>query len=271
MRQTAGGVTLNCRIDGRSDGEWLVACHALATGLDLWEPQLEMLGRRFRVLRYDMRGHGESAAPAPPYAVDDLAADAIGLMDSLGIFEAHFLGLSIGGTTGLALAARHPGRLLSLAACCCRADTPPGGADLWDARIAMVRRDGMQPLADQTLQRWFTPEFLAQSPPWVARIRSMIVRTAPDGYVGCAEALKGLRLGDRLGTIRAPVLFVAAAGDSGAPPELSRDMQSQVPGSGFALIERASHLANIEQPAAFNTILGDFYDRLAVQAREQAG
>jgi pimeloyl-ACP methyl ester carboxylesterase len=174
----ANGITFNCRIDGREGAPWLVFSNSLATDLTLWDGQAALLGDRFRILRYDTRGHGRTEATAPPYSFDLLTADAVALMDAVGIDRAHWVGLSLGGSTGIAMALNHGDRLLSLAVCDSRSRTDPAFVAAWDDRIAVIDAGGMAAIVEPTIQRWFTPPFLEKGKPVCDRVREMIRNTS---------------------------------------------------------------------------------------------
>ena len=173
---TVNGVRLHYRMGGPEGAPWVTFSNSLATDLHLWDAQVALLADRFRILRYDTRGHGKSGVTPAPYDFDLLQSDVIGLWDGLGIQESHYVGLSLGGSTGIGLAIHHPGRIASLAACDCRVTAPPAFRQAWEARIAIVRADGMEGLVEETMARWFTAPILAADPPELAKIRSMIGR-----------------------------------------------------------------------------------------------
>jgi 3-oxoadipate enol-lactonase len=256
----ANGVRFNVSVEGREGAPWLTFSNSHATDLSLWDEQAQRLRDRFRVLRYDTRGHGKTEATDGPYSFDLLTADVVALWDELGVTRSHWVGLSLGGTTGLEMAVRHPERVASVAACDCRCNAPPQFAASWDPRIATARRDGLDALVEPTLQRWFTAEFRAGSPPVLEKVAGMIRATSVAGYVGCAEALKTIDVDQRLHEIRCPTLFLTGDKDPSAPPALVRGWAAAVSGSRFALVEPAAHISNLEQPARFNAALEAFLD-----------
>jgi len=259
-RINANGILFNLRIEGRDGVPWLTFGNSHATDLALWDGQVERLKDRFRILRYDTRGHGGTEASEGEYDFDLLTMDVVALWDALGIARSHFVGLSLGGTTGIELALRYPDRVASLAACDCRCHATPEFAASWDARMETARRDGMEALVEPTLQRWFTPSFRERNPPALEKVRGMIRRTSVAGYVGCAEALKRIDCEPRLFAIRCPTLFVTGDKDPSAPPDLVRQWQGLVPGSCLALIDDAAHIANVENPEGFDAALEAFLD-----------
>ena len=261
MKINTNGIETHYTIEG--DGPWLTMSHSLACNSSMWDEQAKLLSRRFKVLRYDTRGHGGTEATEGAYDFDLLTADVVALWDALGVACSHYVGLSLGGTTGLELAVRYPERVASLAACDCRCNAPPEFAAAWEPRIATAQRDGTEALVEPTLQRWFTPEFRAKNSPVLEKVARMIRATSAAGYVGCAEALKRIDVERRLGEVRCPTLFLTGDKDPSAPPDLVRKWQGLVPDSRFAAIAGAAHITNIEQPEAFNAALDRFLGAVA--------
>ena len=261
-RITVNGIEINHRIGGREGSPWVTFSNSLATSLDLWDAQVALLEDDFRILRYDQRGHGGTDASLPPYNFDLLARDVIALWDALGVERSIFVGLSMGGTTGLGIAIDHGARLAGLVACDCRCDSPPGFREAWDGRIALVRDQGMAALADPTVERWFTEGFRNSQPDRIEWIRDMIRTTPADGFIGCANALQNIAYRDGLARIATPTLFIAGAQDPAATPDYIKPMQEAVAGAGFVLLDPAGHISNVENPDGFNRALGDFVNSL---------
>jgi 3-oxoadipate enol-lactonase len=241
-------VRLNYRVDGPPHAPWLTLSNSLGTDLDMWAPQVPALIERFRVLRYDVRGHGASSAPPPPYSIATLAGDVIALLDLLGIERTHFCGLSMGGMTGIRLALAAPSRIgrLVLASTGARI----GSADAWNARISAVHTTGLASIADAIMERWFTRAFREANPHEIARFRSVLVKCAPDGYAACCAAVRDYDARPELAAIRAPTLAIAGTHDPGTPPSDLRAIVERVPGARYAELD-ASHLSNVEQPTDF--------------------
>ena len=257
MKADVNGIAINYRVDGKS-GDWVVLSNSLAANYTMWDAEAEVLRRDYRVLRYDTRGHGGSGATEGVYSLDMLIADVTGLMDAVGIETAHYVGLSLGGMTGLGLALGAPERLKTLVVCDARADAPAAFRDSWDERIAVAREKGMEPLVEPTIERWFTEAFRGGNPTVLDKVRGMIRGTSVDGYIGCGRAIQNLYYLPRLGKIGVPTLFVAGAQDMATPPDAMKAMHEAVPGSQYALIDPAAHLSNIENQEAFMRALGGF-------------
>ena len=258
MIVTANGVALNVRIDGPDGAPWLTFSNSLATDMGMWDDQVAALRDRFRILRYDKRGHGGSVAPPGPYPISDLVTDVVGLWDALGVSRSHFVGLSIGGMTGMGLGIGHGGRLLSLTLCCTRADSPPEYNAAWPGRLAVAREKGMEALVASTLERWFTPGIRKREPDAMARMGKMIAGTSVEGYCGCVHALMNLPWRPALGKIATPTLCIGGSND--VLLEGTREAQRAIPGALYVEVGPAGHIANIEQPALFTAALGAFLD-----------
>jgi 3-oxoadipate enol-lactonase len=244
----ASPTDLHYRSDGQPGAPVLVLSHAMGLSLAMWEPQMPRLSRDFRVIRYDHRGHGRSPVPPGPYRLRDLGRDLLNLLDSLELDRVSFCGISLGGMVGLWLAAHEPSRLDRLVACC----SAPRMLHPQDyvARAETVRRDGMSSVAEAVLARWFTSSFVSNQPETVDAIRRLLVSTAAEGYAATCEALAEMDQREDLQRIGAPTLVIAAELDQATPPEQSQEMAERIPRARLAIIQAASHLANIEQPEA---------------------
>ena len=253
------GVALNYRIDGPDGAPWLTFSNSLAADMTMWDPQIGALADRFRVLRYDTRGHGDSSGPAGDYSFDDLVGDVVGLWDALDIARSRFVGLSLGGMTGLGLMLDHPSRVERAVICDCRADAPEFFVNMWIERRAALAENGIEAVVEGNLERWFTDAYRAQNPPLLDDVRAMIRRTSNAGFVGCTGALMTLDYMRRIDAITTPTLFVVGAQD-GPHPDVMRTMHAAVPGSTLAVIDDAAHLPNLEQPDAFNAAIAAFLD-----------
>ena len=255
-------VELHHLFEGPEEAPVLVMANSLGTTLRMWDEGAPALRERFRLLRYDHRGHGGSPVPPGLYTIEDLGRDALALLDGLGIERFSWCGLSIGGMVGMWLASEAPERVEGLVLCC--TSVLLGPRELWDERIRVARKEGMDALVDSVVVRWFTPEFFSAHPETVEKAAAMLRGTDPEGYAGCCAAIRDMDLRDRLGQIRAPTLVISAADDPATPPEHGELIRDSIPGAGFEVIPRASHLANIEQSEAVTRAI---LDHLAKQGR----
>lgn len=231
---------------GAADHPALMFSNSLGTTHRMWDAVVAELGAEYRCIRYDTRGHGASTNAARPFEIADLAADAVAIMDALGLEKVHFVGLSLGGMTGQALAIHYPERLSSLALLATTAFMP--SAQAWLDRAALVRQQGMGAILEATLLRWFTPGFLAQNPPVIARIADDFRAIDPHGYAACCEAIARMDLRGGLGTIRTPTLILAGAQDPATPPALSEALHAAIAKSQIRVLDPAAHLLATEQP-----------------------
>jgi 3-oxoadipate enol-lactonase len=247
-------IGLHHQIEGPERAPVLVLSNSLGTTLEMWRDQAHALGERFRLVRYDHRGHGGSPVPPGPYALDDLGRDVLALLDSLGAERFSFCGLSIGGMVGMWLASEVPECVERLALCC---TAPRFDSDTYDARARKVRAEGVGPIADAVLERWFTPEFRATRPETVQWARSMLRGTSAEGYAGCCEAVRDADLTHRFKVIRAATLVIAGAEDPVATVDGAESIRDSIPEARLVVIEGAAHLANVEQPEAVTQAILD--------------
>jgi len=258
MKINTNGIDINYELTGKKDTPVVMLSHSLACSLVMWQPQMAVLESAFQVLRFDTRGHGDSDAPHGAYSFEQLAMDAIGLMDALKIDRVHFVGLSMGGMIGQCLALDYADRLKSLALCDTAAIMPDETQPVWQQRIEAVGEKGLQGQVDETLERWFRPEYLQQNPPEVEMIRRQILVTPMAGYIGCCEAIRRLKYLDRLSKITLPTLIVVGEEDPGTPVAASEAMHERISDSRLVVLPSARHLSNIEQSEAFNAALMEF-------------
>jgi 3-oxoadipate enol-lactonase len=256
MQARIQDLTVHYDISGA--GPWLVLSHSLATTLDMWQPQVQRLAQHFTVLRYDTRGHGQTSAPSAPYTLDQLADDAVDLMQHLGIAQAHWLGLSMGGMIGQTVALRHPQRLDKVVLADTTGQVPPAGAQLWADRVRTARTEGMQALVQPTLSRWFTDPYRAAQPDLMARIGEMISRTPVEGYAGCCAAIAATNTLSELARVRSSALVIVGDQDQATPPSAAKALAEHWPGAQLVVLPGAAHLANIEQAEAFNAAVLKF-------------
>lgn len=256
------GIDIAYQIDGPDDAPIVVMSNSLASNLSMWDAQVAALVPRYRVVRYDTRGHGQTSAPGGTYSIDLLVDDLIGLLDALGIKKSAFCGLSLGGMIGQQLGIAHADRFTGLVLADTISRWPEGAGVLWAGRIRAARQQGMKALVSATLERWFTPSFLEARPPEVEKIAQMIEATPVPGYAGCCDAISKIDFTDQLSAITLPTLVICGADDPATPVAASEVIHQNIAGSELAVIEQASHLANVEQPAAFGEALIGFLDRL---------
>jgi 3-oxoadipate enol-lactonase len=257
MNIELNGVTFRYELDGPEGAPWIVFSNSLTTDVSMWDGEVAQLRDRYRILRYDTRGHGQTDAAPGPYSLDMLVGDVVALMDAVGVDRAHYVGLSLGGMTGIGMAIAHPDRLISMAACDARAFAPPEWAALWIDRMALAREKGMEALVEPTVERWFTKGFREQPENAAALdgIRRMIRETSVEGYTGCGEALQKLDYRGGLAGITVPCLFMTGESDASTPPAESQAMAAAVPGAECVIVTPASHISNIENPAQFDAAL----------------
>jgi 3-oxoadipate enol-lactonase len=236
-------------VDGPAAAPVVVFANPIGTALEVWEPQLLALTSRFRVVRCDHRGQGGSEVTPGPYSVELLADDLAMLLDELGVARASVCGLSLGGAVAMRFAVAYPDRVERLVLACTSAYF--GTPESWDERAALVRKRGIGPLVEPVLQRWFTA---AVDPGVMAPYRAMLEATPVEGYAACCEALAGWDFRARLGEITAPTLVICGAEDPATGLDHAEAITSGI-GAPLVTIEGAAHLANVEQPAAFNEAL----------------
>jgi 3-oxoadipate enol-lactonase len=258
MRLLANGIVTHYVLEGPAGAPVVTFSHSLAASLEMWEPQVAAIADRYRVLRYDTRGHGGSEVPPGPYTLEMLADDVLGLLDALGVERTHFVGLSMGGMIAQAVALKRPGVLASLVLADTACRMPPDSGPLWDARIAMAESQGMAALAEGTIERWFTPPFIERAPEVVDRVRMLIRTTPPHGFAGCSQAIRTLDYADRLREIRTPTLIVVGQEDLGTPVAAAEAIHAAIAGSKLVVLPSAAHLSNVEQAEKFNHALLGF-------------
>ncbi len=254
-RVRVGEAEVAFRFDGPPGAPVLVLSSSLGTTAEMWDPQVGALAGRFRLLRYDHRGHGGSSAPPGPYTMPDLGGDLVGLLDALGVERAALCGVSLGGMVAAFVAARHPERVEALVLACTAAALPP--ASSWHERAAAVREGGSAKLADALFGRWFTEPFRAGHPEVLEEVARMLASCSSEGYAGCCEAIAATDLHDDLAAIRAPTLVIGGLLDPVCPPATILDLASGIAGAAIAVLPGAAHLASVEQPERFNAAVLD--------------
>jgi 3-oxoadipate enol-lactonase len=253
--QASDGEDIAYCLDGPGNRDVIVLSHSLGTDMRLWDVQANELARHYRVLRYDIRGHGQSSVPAGAYTLARLGHDVLDLLDGLSITQASFCGVSLGGMIGQWLGHHAPQRLRCL--CLCNTSAYMGSPSNWDARIASVRKGGMAAICESVLERWFTPTFRAGSSQIVETARSMLLETPPDGYVGCCAAIRDMNLSAARTLIAVPTLVIAGVFDVATPRQHAETLLRQTANGRLAMLA-AAHLSSLEQPQAFSTVLCEF-------------
>jgi 3-oxoadipate enol-lactonase len=243
------GCSFRIALDGPADAPGLVLSNSLGSSLEMWQPQVDAFARHFRVLRYDTRGHGRSDVTPGPYTIAQLGADVLGLVTATGLDRVSFCGLSMGGATGIWLAAHAPERFERFVFC----NTLPwlGLPDTFKARAAQVRREGLSGLVDATMERWFTADFRARDPQAVTAVREAFLATPAEGYAACCEALAEFDERAGLAAVDRPVLVVAGTYDPAPPPATVRDFAAKIAGARFVELP-AAHLSNVGAAEPFN-------------------
>jgi 3-oxoadipate enol-lactonase len=253
-------VDLNHRINGPYDAPVVVLSNSIGSSMEMWAPQVPALSVRFRVLRYDTRGHGDSPVPPGPYELDDLGQDVLDVLDRNEIERAHFCGLSLGGMTGMWLAANAPERIDRLLLLCTTAYF--GTPETWVERARLVREQGTEAIADASIERWFTEGFREQQPAVAARFRAMIASQPGEGYAGCCGALERLDLREDLTRIAAPTLVIAAAQDPSTPPDPhAEQLAERIPNARLEVLDPGAHLINVERPAEVTDLILDHLEQ----------
>ncbi len=258
------GIDTAYRFDGpahfTSDVRVVLMSNSLMSDHTMWDPNVGALADRYRVLRYDTRGHGRSETTPGPYSLDLLADAARALLDALAIEQAHIVALSMGGMIAQNLGARFPERVLSLGLCDTASEMPP--RSMWAERFAIARSQGVAGLVDATIQRWFTSPFIARAPEEIEKVRRMILGTGVEGYIACGSAVRDMAQTTMLLKVKTPTLILVGRQDPACTVEQSTVIYRMIEGSQMVVLENAAHLSNIEQPEAFNGELRAFIDRV---------
>ncbi|WP_372618793.1 alpha/beta fold hydrolase [Falsiroseomonas sp.] len=257
------GLKIHADLLGARDRQVVCLVHSLGADGGMWAEQVPvLLEAGYAVLRIDLRGHGGSGAPPGPYAMQALGEDLAFVLRQLGLGPVHYVGLSLGGMSGQALALDHPSLLRSVVICDALPESLPNAAEIWSPRIRAVRAAGScAPIAQATIERWLTPQFQAANPARWAEILATIAATDAEGYAGCAEAISAFTHVARLPSLAMPALILCGADDHAVPPAEGERIARLVPDGRFHAIPGARHLPNVEQPAAFNRILMDWLAR----------
>ena len=254
--RTDDSVAIYYELEGESTYPVLLFSNSLGADLYMWEAQRGAFVDRFRILRYDSRGHGRSEVPPGPYSIERLARDVSALLDALGVEKVAFCGISMGGMVGMWLGANAPERFRRLVLCNTSAYMPP--PENWTERANLARNGKLNEIVEPVIERWFTEPFRESSPEVVARARMRFLATHSEGYAGSCEAIGCMDQRDTIGSIRVPTLVIAGEKDPATTPEQGRFIAESIPGASYHEIPDAAHLSNIEQSDRFNSALGDF-------------
>ena len=240
---------------GPENGPVVILTHSILSSSMMWLEQAYLLASTgWRVMAIDTRGHGQSECQTVTCSMDDLVADTIAVMDAMNIDKAHYMGLSLGGMSGVGLGIQHPQRLISMVLCDCRADMPSPMGDVWNDRITSAIGEGCQSLAVATTERWFGVPFLEANAVVAQAFRQTISSTTATGFVSCARAIQGLDYLNQLSDIKVPTTLIVGAKD-GPLPQAMQNMQQHISGSHLAVIPDAGHLPNIDQSVLFNAAM----------------
>ena len=249
------GARFNSRVEGPPDAPWLVLSNSLGADLTMWDDQMPALAERFRVLRYDTRGHGASSVTPGPYTIEQLGRDVLALLDALKVRKVHFCGVSMGGMTGMWLGVQAAERIDRLVL----ANTAPqiGTLEIWNTRIDNVRNGGLAAIADALMERWFSKGFRERAPATVARIRAKLVASPPEGYVASCGAVRDADVWGVVGRIAAPTLVIRGTHDLSTPPAEGRKLAERIAGARYVELD-AAHISNVEQAEQFTAELTGF-------------
>ena len=251
----SGLVEIHYEVQGAAEAPALLLLHSLGADLSMWDPQMPDFLHRHRIIRYDVRGHGRSSVGAAECSIEDLAQDAMAVLDAAQIEKAHWCGLSLGGMTAMWAASHRPERVARLALCNTSAHLPPAAA--WYSRMELVRREGMRAVVPAVVERWFTASFRGSQPEKVARIEGKLEATPPEGYAAACGAIAEMNQLSDIRRIAAPTLVICGAEDPATPLAHSVALCDAIADSRLVMLP-AAHLSNVERPQDFSTAVGDF-------------
>ena len=255
----ANGIQMHYVIDGNPNKPWLTMVTGITNDTTMWDGQIDTLKNDFHILRYDLRGQGKSASTHGAYSIELLCQDLLALWEKLDIKTSNLMGLGLGGSICLAMGITHSDRIIKLVPCCCRSKMVPAFASMWHGLIDQVKRNGIESIVENTAQRWFSDSFKTQYPEKLEAVRQMIRGTSADGYHGVVTAFVNLNVEQHLGKITVPTMLMGGAEDKvGGPEDIMREIATHIPGGSYTPVPQAAHIANLQNPEGFNTILHQF-------------
>jgi 3-oxoadipate enol-lactonase len=263
MQTSINGIRLNYEVEGRRAAPAVVLHHPLATNLSTWDELAAALAPRYRVVRFDARGHGASEASPAPYTFATLCADVVGLMDHLKIERTHFLGLSMGGMVGQHLGLDRPQRLSSLILSSTSSRVPAEARGMWEERVKVARETGMASQVQPAMERWLAAATREKKPALVARLSKCVETTPVEGYVGWCQAIAGLDVSGRLGGVDLPTRVIVGAEDPATPPAAAEAIHRGIAGSDLVVVPGVSHMLHLEEPETFSRHVLEFLERQA--------
>lgn len=257
-----GDIQMAYRWEGSPEGPVIMMAHAMGTSQRIWDLQVASLSDRYRILRYDWRGHGDTDAPEGPYTLRQFEADAIGLMDVLGLEKVNWVGISTGGMIGQGLAINHPTRISTLTLCNTTSQSSPWYRGWVAERQDVVRQDGMIPVWEMTKHLWFTDAFVQAGSPAYQAVRDVFIATRVPGYLGGTSAVADLAYRDHLHHVDCPTRIIAAGADTVTPVDHSEAIRERIAGAKMTVINGQRHFSNVEMPEEFNSVLRAGLDQM---------
>jgi 3-oxoadipate enol-lactonase len=251
----ANGCPINVVVEGPENAPVLMLSNSLGTTHAMWQPQLDAFKQHFRLVRFDRRGHGASGVPKGPYTMEELARDALAVLDGLGLKKVNWCGLSMGGMEGMWLGANAPERFERMVLCNTSAQFPD--RKIWDDRLRFARENGLAAMVGANMERWFTKGFREREPKTIAWITEMFLTTPLEGYIGCGEAVRDMDHRALLPNIKVPTLVIAGRHDPATTLQAGEYLRDHIPGVAFTVLE-AAHISNVEQPVAFSNAVLEF-------------
>ena len=261
------GMRLAYQVDGSVDAPPLVLVNSLGTDLRMWQPLLPLLTQHLRVIRYDVRGHGQSALASAPYTIQELGSDLLALLNTLQIERANMCGLSLGGMIALWFVAQYPQRVQR--AVFANTSARIGSRQSWEARIAAVRDGGMPAIREAVLARFLSAGYRQEHPETVEKLEAMLLALNPQGYIAACEVLRKTDLRELAPTIMVPALILTGELDESVPSAQSQELHATIAGSQFFLFSQVAHLSCLERPEAFSQLLLAFVAERALSAEER--